>query len=134
MSLKPLLLSAGLVLLAACGVPSNVDPASNHRTPELKTFEYTDASGQTYRIRHLYSASNGSYGTDIKAIGGTPLVFSPEDDARAQNTIRDYFNAEVCSEGFFAGIIGINYKPQPDEEENTYGARLFCTPKKQENI
>lgn len=125
------------VALSACmssGTADNVDPASKYRSSELQTMTFTASSGQKFQIKHTFSNSISRYGVEIEALSGAPLGLDESGDIRAQNGIRDYFNKNVCSEGFYAGIVSIRYAPHPDERANTYGANLFCTTKHQRNL
>ncbi len=121
--------------LTACEVADpSLDQASAFRSPDMVTAQHRAGDGVTYSIGHTFSANNGSYGVMIEAVGGPPLTDDATGDRRAQNAIRDYFNADVCSPGYFAGITAIRYRPEPQRRDDTYGARLFCSPTRQADI
>jgi len=111
---------------------AQVDPASKGKGIRgLQELVYTSDAGETFRIGFVWDGILQGYGTEVSR-DGVPLSADSTDDALVQNTLRDFFNKEICSPGYFAGIT--NPYGAMDSKPGTWGAKIKCTTKQQANI
>lgn len=144
MTLRLAALLCGLFLVAACTTSGSdalssaasaepqIDPDSQLRTNQVETRTHTDASGQEFRIDLRWDPLLRGYGTEITRTG-PPLSSDTADDALVQNTLRDFFAANICSEGYFPGILESPYGPL-EKRPGAWGAKIKCTTKRQANV
>ncbi|MGB7285994.1 MAG: hypothetical protein WBC71_03590 [Salaquimonas sp.] len=147
MKVKILFSFAASVLLAACtttdsdslssaggssSAKAQIDPESKGRgISGLQEFTYVNDQGETFNIGFVWDGLLRGYGTEISRVG---ILLSSDgaDDALVQNTLRNFFNREICSQGYFAGIT-TPYGAM-DSKPGTWGAKVKCTTKQQANI
>ncbi len=111
---------------------SQIDPASKGMgLSGRQEFTYTAEDGQIYDIVFVWDGLLRGYGTEITR-PGAPLSSNSTDDVLVQNTLRDFFNREICSQGYFAGIT--NSYGALDNKPGTWGAKVKCTTKHQANV
>ncbi|MEL7258023.1 MAG: hypothetical protein AAFN80_09300 [Pseudomonadota bacterium] len=137
---KTISLIAALAFLSGCmqSVESET-PAPKEFTPPAAKVKKNDvvfnysANGRTYRLHTRYDGILRAHGMEMTVVAGPAFAGGPEEDAEAQNTIRDAFRAQgICKEGLHPGILALNYGYVP--ERRSWIAKVRCSEKKQANI
>lgn len=118
-----------LVVLAVAGCQQPGREQIVDGNGSLQTFQYA-ANGKQYEIRYKWDSILAGYGADISRISNPGFAGGPEEDAEAQNTLRDAFRAKVCNPGLHPGLLQLGY----GYSNGKWGAKLKCTSKFQANV
>ncbi|MCB1427865.1 MAG: hypothetical protein KDJ66_01910 [Nitratireductor sp.] len=119
--------SSSDTLSSASSSTPQIDPNSTMRDG-LQTVRYTADDGQVFGILFRYDPLLRGYGVDFTR-EGTPLSDDSTDDALVQNTIREYFGRNICSAGYYPGLLGGDF--YGSRGDGRWVAKVKCTTKQQ---
>ncbi len=124
--------SIAVAALFAAGL-SACQQAGREQVVESRAIESImfSSHGKQYQIRYKWDNLLAGYGAEINRVGGASFTGDLSEDVEVQNTLRDAFNAKVCNEGLYAGLVNLGYGYM---DKGRWGANLKCTSKHQQNI